>query len=63
MCCLRLNSEQRKDMQVVMGGLSLDMPEHTEQTLRVEQAILHENYKETPASVFNDIGIPCLSLI
>ncbi|XP_018535715.1 hyaluronan-binding protein 2 [Lates calcarifer] len=53
--------EQRKDMQVVMGGLSLDMPEHTEQTLRVEQAILHENYKETPASVFNDIALLRLS--
>ncbi|KAF0027270.1 hypothetical protein F2P81_020011 [Scophthalmus maximus] len=46
--------EQNKDMQVVIGGLSLDMPEYTEQTLRVEEAIVHENYTETPTAVYSD---------
>lgn len=43
-------------MQVVMGGLSLDKDESTEQTLQVEQAIRHENYRETRSAVYNDIG-------
>ncbi|XP_035462525.2 hyaluronan-binding protein 2 isoform X1 [Scophthalmus maximus] len=49
--------EQNKDMQVVMGGLSLDMTEYTEQTLRVEEAIVHENYTETPTAVYSDIAL------
>lgn len=52
-----LNSEPNKDMQVVMGGLSLDMDETTEQTIRVEEAIVHENYLETQSAVYNDISI------
>lgn len=52
-----LNSEPNKDMQVVMGGLSLDMDELSEQTIRVEQVIVHENYQETPSAVYNDISI------
>lgn len=43
-------------MEVVMGGLTLNTTEETEQTIRVEQAIVHENYKETPTAVYNDIG-------
>lgn len=57
MCCLCLNSEPNKDMQVVMGGLSLDSEEPTAQTIRVEEAIVHENYRETPSAVYNDISI------
>ncbi|XP_076599484.1 factor VII-activating protease [Chaetodon auriga] len=53
--------EQNKDMQVLMGGLSLDMEETTEQTLNVEEAIVHENYRETPAAVYNDIALLRLS--
>ncbi|KAG7230084.1 hypothetical protein INR49_009804 [Caranx melampygus] len=49
--------EQKKDMQVVMGGLSRDTTEHTEQTIKVEEAIVHENYRETPAAVYNDIAL------
>lgn len=56
-----LHSEPAKDMQVVVGGLSLNMVETTEQTLQVEEAIRHENYRETPEAVYNDIGDPCLS--
>lgn len=61
MCCLRLNREQNKDMQVLMGSLSLDNEETTEQIVNVEEAIVHENYRETPAAVYNDIGDQCLS--
>ncbi|XP_040904995.1 hyaluronan-binding protein 2-like [Toxotes jaculatrix] len=49
--------EPGKDMQVVMGGLSLDTTEQTEQTIRVEEAIVHENYRETPSAVYNDIAL------
>lgn len=56
--CFVFNREQNKDMQVVMGGLSLDADELTGQTLRVEEAIRHENYRETANAVYNDIGDP-----
>eukprot|EP00066_Takifugu_rubripes_P002082 XP_003963745.1 PREDICTED: hyaluronan-binding protein 2-like [Takifugu rubripes] len=49
--------EPNKDMQVVMGGLSLDMDETTEQTIRVEEVIVHENYLETQSAVYNDISL------
>lgn len=51
-----VDSEQNKDMRVVMGGLSRDTTEHTEQIIKVEEAIKHENYRETTAAVYNDIG-------
>ncbi|XP_030298121.1 hyaluronan-binding protein 2 [Sparus aurata] len=51
--CIEPNTE----MEVVMGGLSLNIDEPTEQTLRVEEAIRHENYRETPSAVYNDIGL------
>lgn len=53
--------DKSKDMQVAVGGLSLDMDEPTEQTIKVEEAIVHENYRETPAAVYNDIGLLRLS--
>ncbi len=43
---------------MVMGDLSLDAAESTEQTIRVVEAIRHENYRETPTAVYNDIGDP-----
>lgn len=55
---MRLNSEPNKDMQVVIGSLSLDMDEPTEQTIRVEETIVHENYLETQSAVYNDISMP-----
>lgn len=41
-----------------MGGLSLFAEEPTEQTLRVEEAIRHEGYRETSKAAYNDIGDP-----
>ncbi|XP_028459849.1 hyaluronan-binding protein 2 [Perca flavescens] len=49
------------DMQVVMGDLSLNTKEPTEQTIKVAEAILHENYRETPTAVYNDIALLRLS--
>ncbi|XP_019737589.1 hyaluronan-binding protein 2-like isoform X2 [Hippocampus comes] len=49
--------ERGNDMQVVMGRLSLDTDEPTEQIINVEEAIVHENYRETPVSVHNDIAL------
>ncbi|XP_056147952.1 hyaluronan-binding protein 2-like [Lampris incognitus] len=45
------------DMEVVTGSVSLDSDEPTEQTLQVEDAIIHENYREAPDAVYNDIGL------
>lgn len=59
-CLLVLNRERNKDLQVVMGGLTLSAEEPTEQTLRVEEAIRHEGYRETSKAVYNDIGDPHL---
>ncbi|CAL8258326.1 unnamed protein product [Lota lota] len=49
--------DKKNEMQVVVGGLSLGMEEPTDQTLQVEEAIIHENYRETPSSVYNDIAV------
>lgn len=46
-----------KDMQVVLGDLSLDGVGPTAQTIKVEEVIIHENYRETPAAVHNDIAL------
>ncbi|XP_041866097.1 hyaluronan-binding protein 2 [Melanotaenia boesemani] len=49
--------EAKKDMQVVMGSLSLDNVEPTAQTVEVEKAIVHENYRSTLSAVYNDIAL------
>ncbi|XP_034753982.1 hyaluronan-binding protein 2 [Etheostoma cragini] len=53
--------ERNKDMQVVMGGLLLNTEEPTEQTIKVAEAIVHENYRETPTAAYNDIALLRLS--
>ncbi|XP_070772348.1 hyaluronan-binding protein 2-like [Enoplosus armatus] len=53
--------DQRKDMQAVMGTLSLDTEGPTEQTIQVEEAIVHEDYREAPTAVYNDIALLRLS--
>uniref|UniRef100_A0A8C5H769 trypsin n=1 Tax=Gouania willdenowi TaxID=441366 RepID=A0A8C5H769_GOUWI len=49
--------EKNKDMQVLMGSLSLNSEDSMTQTLDVERAIIHENYRETPIAVYNDIAL------
>lgn len=64
MCYLfLLHSQPSMDRQVVLGSLSLNDVEPTEQVIQVQEAILHENYRETREAVYNDIGEPSLSLI
>lgn len=41
---------------MVLGSLSLDAEGPSEQTVKVEEAIIHENYRETSTAVYNDIG-------
>uniref|UniRef100_A0A8C4NXA2 trypsin n=1 Tax=Dicentrarchus labrax TaxID=13489 RepID=A0A8C4NXA2_DICLA len=53
--------DQNQDMQVSMGSLSLSSEDLTEQTVRVEEAIVHENYRETKEAVYNDIALLRLS--
>ena len=62
-CHIILNSDPRNEMEVVAGSLSLDWHEPTEQSLAVEEAIKHENYRETPTAVYNDIGDQCSSTL
>ncbi|XP_034041443.1 hyaluronan-binding protein 2-like [Thalassophryne amazonica] len=49
--------EPDKDMQVVLGEMTLFSQEPTKQILHVEKAIRHENYRETPSTVYNDIAL------
>lgn len=49
--------DKSKDMQVLMGSLSLDKPDASTQILPVEKAIVHENYRETTGAVYNDIAL------
>ncbi|XP_061601620.1 hyaluronan-binding protein 2-like [Cololabis saira] len=49
--------EPNTDMQVVLGSLSLNKPDPSIQTIDVENAIRHENFRETPTAVYNDIGL------
>ncbi|XP_013870623.1 hyaluronan-binding protein 2 isoform X2 [Austrofundulus limnaeus] len=48
---------QNKDLQVVLGTLSLDKLDPGAQSIEVVQAIRHENYRETPEAVYNDIAL------
>ncbi|CAL8300196.1 unnamed protein product [Merluccius merluccius] len=49
--------DQKHEMQAVVGGLVLGLEEPTVQTLQVEEAIVHENYRESPNVVSNDIAL------
>lgn len=43
-------------MQVVLGGVDLEKDETYAQAIRVERAIVHEQYRESPFALHNDIG-------
>lgn len=59
-CCVY--SDKKHDYSVVLGGLNLVQKEPTDQTVLVEDTIIHEKYKETPDVVYNDIGVYCRHL-
>lgn len=43
-------------MQVVLGGVDIEKDEVYDQVIRVEKAIVHEEYKESPFALHNDVG-------
>ncbi|TRY81786.1 hypothetical protein DNTS_023112 [Danionella cerebrum] len=49
--------DKKHDYRVILGGLNLVQKEPTDQSLQVEEAIIHENFKETSSVVFNDIAL------
>ncbi|XP_051772236.1 hyaluronan-binding protein 2-like [Ctenopharyngodon idella] len=49
--------DKKHDYSVVLGGLNLVQKESTDQTVLVENTIIHEEYKETPDVVYNDIAL------
>ncbi|KAJ8361342.1 hypothetical protein SKAU_G00178670 [Synaphobranchus kaupii] len=49
--------DKANSMRVVLGGVKLAKNESSEQTVDVEAAIVHENYRETPSAVYNDIAL------
>ncbi|CAM4727131.1 unnamed protein product [Leuciscus chuanchicus] len=49
--------DKKQDYSVVLGGLNLVQKEPTDQTVLVEDAIIHEKYRETPDVVYNDIAL------
>lgn len=52
--------DDKKDYQVVLGGTNLGKTEETQQKLEVVETIIHEQYRETSESVYNDIGAQSL---
>lgn len=44
-------------MQVVLGGVDLEKDEIYDQVIPVEKAVVHEDYRETPFVLYNDIGV------
>lgn len=43
-------------MQVVLGGVDIEKDEVYDQVIPVEKAIVHEEYKESPFALHNDVG-------
>lgn len=50
-------------MQVVLGGVDIEKDEVYDQVVPVEKAIVHEEYKETPFALHNDVGEVLLCVI
>ncbi|XP_050982501.1 hyaluronan-binding protein 2 isoform X1 [Labeo rohita] len=48
---------KNQDYRVILGGLNLIHKEKTDQTVLVENIILHEKFNETPDVVYNDIAL------
>ncbi|XP_073690168.1 hyaluronan-binding protein 2-like isoform X2 [Garra rufa] len=48
---------KNQDYRVILGGLNLKQKDKTDQTVLVEDIILHEKFKETPDVVYNDIAL------
>ncbi|XP_044193953.1 hyaluronan-binding protein 2-like isoform X2 [Thunnus albacares] len=51
------------EMQVVMGGVDIEKDEVYDQVIPVEKAIVHEDYKESPFALHNDVAMLKLKAI
>lgn len=51
-----LYSKSDMEMQVVLGGVDIEKSEVYDQIIPVERAHVHEEYKETPFALHNDVG-------
>ncbi|XP_063077839.1 hyaluronan-binding protein 2-like [Engraulis encrasicolus] len=45
------------EMQVELGGVGLDKAEDSEQIIAVEKAMMHEDYRESPDALYNDVAM------
>lgn len=43
-------------MQAVLGGVDIEKDEVYDQVIPVERAIMHEEYRQTPSALHNDVG-------
>ncbi|KAF7666530.1 hypothetical protein LDENG_00103000 [Lucifuga dentata] len=51
------------EMQVVLGGVDIEKEEEYDQVIPVEKAIVHENYKESPFALHNDVAMLQLKVL
>ncbi|XP_040923039.1 hyaluronan-binding protein 2-like [Toxotes jaculatrix] len=49
--------EPATEFQVVLGGVNVDKQEEMDQTIPVIETFVHENYRETPSALYNDIAL------
>uniref|UniRef100_A0A3B4VI55 trypsin n=1 Tax=Seriola dumerili TaxID=41447 RepID=A0A3B4VI55_SERDU len=49
--------EPTDEFQVVLGGVNIEKQEGMDQTIPVIQTIVHENYRDTPRALYNDIAL------
>ncbi|XP_076616569.1 factor VII-activating protease-like [Chaetodon auriga] len=49
--------EATDEYQVVLGGVNIDKAEAIDQTIPVIETIVHENYRDTPTALYNDIAL------
>lgn len=51
-----MSSKSGLDMQVVLGGVDIEKNEVFDQVIPVERAIVHEQYRQSPFALYNDVG-------
>ena len=54
MCCF--SSKAEMEMQVVLVGVDIGKDEVYDQVIPVERAVVHEDYRESPFALHNDVG-------
>ncbi|CAG5906144.1 unnamed protein product [Menidia menidia] len=49
--------DNTNEFQVVLGGVNIEKREEMDQTIPVIETIVHENYRETQAALYNDVAL------